>query len=60
MNREDNGVDYRKLLTKYMQNIVVDEGYNFVYSDDWCGYTKAEYLALVEISQKERINGTTK
>ena len=50
-------MNYRKLLEKYMRDVVVCEGNAFVCDewDEWLGpdgYTKAEHAALVELRDK--------
>ena len=50
-------VDYKKLLEKYMRDVVECEGTAFV-EDEWCGgfglddYTEKENAALVELRNK--------
>ena len=56
MNREHSDVDYKVLLKKYMEYVLVEEGTDCVSfeRDEWVGYTEAEYSALRKISQELR------
>ncbi len=48
-------MNYRKLLEKYMRDVVECEGTAFVDDDPWwngCGYTEAEHAVLLAMRDK--------